>query len=211
MKFNNAYDGIRKIYTAGILTLIGAVVLLASAILALILDKSANISTDLIGIILIALGLFGSVILLVIAYIINIIGVRKAALDENGFKAALLFIMAGIVLAILSGVFNSENSPAADGIFTILRDVNELAVIAFIIQGVRNLADRKNNGSVSRDGQKLLLTALICYALTLIAHVIGFFPLLSEHIITAVTAALSLIVTILYLNYLKKALKMLER
>jgi len=210
MKFNNAYEGIRKIYTAGILTLVGGVVMLISAVLTLILGAS-NASSDLIGIILLVLGILGSVALLVVAYIINIVGVKKAALDETGFKAALLFIIAGIALSALSGVFNSANSPVADGIFTILRDINQLAVIAFIIQGIRNIADRKNNGSVSKEGQKLLLIALICYALTLIAHVVGFFPLLNEHIITIVAAVLNLFVTIVYLNYLKKALKMLER
>lgn len=213
MNFSNAKEGIKKIYSAGLLTLIGLILMLTSPVLLLLFNVSGS-GNDIggwVALVTMILGILGGVVLLIISFVIEIIGVRKASKDENGFKAALLFIVAGIALAVLGGIFRADTYPVPNSIIAILSEINSFAVIAFIIQSVRNIADRKNNGEMSRSGQKLLLIAMIIYGLIIVVRIIGFFPLLDQNIISIIVTLLSLCVTVLYLNYLKKALKMLDR
>ena len=207
MKYKNAYDGIKLIYLSEVLTLIGALTLVASALLTLLLG--ADEVADVIALVTMLLSLVGGLVLMLVAYILSIVGIVKGSRDEDGFRAALLFVLFGILLSVLSAVFNASANPVLNGIFTVLGDVARFAVTIFIIQAIRNIADRRNNGAVSEHGRRLLLIALIITALTLAAHVLGFFPLIVPAILSLAAAVLSIVMDIAYLVYLSKAKKML--
>lgn len=99
MRFPNAAAGVKKIFTAEILALIGAIATVIGTISALIaVAAAANNST---GGTAVAGGasvifLLGAGVLGIIAFIMNIIGINSAAKDEASFKTALICVIVGI-------------------------------------------------------------------------------------------------------------------
>ena len=102
MKFPNAFSGVRKIFSAEIVELIGLLLLAAASIPAVILQSNENVS---LGVAVVAL-VFGiaSAVLLVIGAILNIVGLVKAGKDEANFKTALSYVVISAVLAVASVV-----------------------------------------------------------------------------------------------------------
>ena len=113
MKFPNAAKGVKKIFTAEILSLIGQILAAVSTIAVLIAILTSGITVEslktgngfegLVGFLLIAgiawivMGIF-----MFIAMIIRIVGIAQARRDEDNFTAALVFQIMSIVTTLLT-------------------------------------------------------------------------------------------------------------
>ena len=101
MRFPNALEGVKKIYKAEVIGLIGALFGFVAAILAL-----AGVSAGEDGLGLVAVGgilIIAMAVLLVISFIMNLVGLNKAKPDEENFKNALTMVIIGIIAGILLG------------------------------------------------------------------------------------------------------------
>ena len=213
MKFPNAYAGVKKIFTSEILSIISVAALLVAAIMLLIGAGGAKAGSDTATVVgLGGAGLFsiaGSVIAL-IAFIFQIIGVSNASKDEPAFKTALIFIITGVICAIVAS-FTKDNGNATtlSSIIDTVQNVSNLGVTVFIIQGIRNLADRLNNGAVSAKGATIFKIIIAIYALIIIASIVAIFSLTIAGIIAIIVPILNLIQYIFFLSLLAQAKKML--
>ena len=105
MQFPNALQGVKKIYKAEILSLIAAACIIIAGLLAIVAAAGESL-----GVVVIA-GIFGvaSAVLLIIAFIMNIVGVKRASLDEPAFKTAFYVLIIGIIAGIVMGAFQSNS------------------------------------------------------------------------------------------------------
>ena len=235
MKFENAFRGVKKIFTAEILLIIAACCsIVAGSIFIISIAPAAAASqagtalTDAealfsgIGVLIALIVFLGYLVLTTIAFILHIVGVANASHDDSAFKTALYLSIAAIVLAIVSGIFNPYSGTTINTtneiIYTIANScklICELAATLFIIQGIINLADKLNNNAMVDKGKNIYKVIICIYALILIASVLSTIFRASTFI--AVLAMIMLIVAgvlqiaqyILYLVYLAKAKKML--
>ncbi len=220
MKFPNAAKGVKKIFTAEILNLIGTIVMVIAAIVVAIGAAGAagaqteeGIALALGGGMMVAL-IFIAVymILAIIAYIMNLVGIINASKDETNFKSALIFLIVGIVTTILVAVF--RNNPVVYSMLLSLGNLMNVFVNIFVIAGGVKLADRLNRGDVSTKGTNVLKLIIVVAILSLIASLISSFM---GGMVASVTAAVLFIVGLVlniikyfmylsFLSQLKKAL-----
>ena len=220
MKFPNAAKGVKKIFTAEILNLIGTIVMVIAAIVVAIGAAGAagaqteeGIALALGGGMMVAL-IFIAVymILAIIAYIMNLVGIINASKDETNFKSALIFLIVGIVTMILVAVF--RNNPVVYSMLLSLGNLMNVFVNIFVIAGGVKLADRLNRGDVSTKGTNVLKLIIVVAILSLIASLISSFM---GGMVASVTAAVLFIVGLVlniikyfmylsFLSQLKKAL-----
>ena len=215
MRFPNAAAGVKKIFTSEILSLIagllsviaaiGGVVLAAAATSA---DNSSDAATaaGLTGLGIFAVFGIGAAILLVIAFILKLVGINKAKVDESAFKTAMIFVLVGIVATLIGGFINNDT---VKSIFDIISSVASLCVTLYIIQGIKNLADQLNDGAVSAKGSKIFMLIACIYCIRILASIISLFAPTVAGILELVGAIVSIVQYIIFLTYLSQAKKML--
>ncbi len=215
MKFTNAYQGVKKIFAAEILSLISSIcatVMLALPIVALIAaanNSQGGAFASLGGFAVLAIA---SMVLAIIAFIFKLIGVNKASKDEPSFKIALYLILAGIAVAVVGGIFN--NNTTVTGITSTLGEVVDLGVTVFIIQGIKSLAAKLGDEKMVKKGDTIFKYIIAIYVLVIIAQIVALIlqngaALVVALVVIVITGILEIIQYILYLIYLSKAKKML--
>ena len=217
MKFPSAFDGVKKIYTAEILSLIVSVLVGLAAILGLAGAVAAEAGSDGGALAsfggLAVLGLAASV-LGIISFIMKLVGINRAKLDEGEFQKAFLYVILGIVLSFVSGFFNKK--PLIASIVDIVSSVLKLLVTLYIISGIINLANRLNDRGMAESGRNTLKLYLCAAVLAIIVDLVSTITLgkgLQEiyNILGIVAAVLSIVSYIVYLRYLSKAKYMLAQ
>lgn len=231
MKFPNAAKGIKKIFSAEILHLIGAILMIIAASFAVVglstaaidvnsLPNTQNISELFTGangtaaatLIMIGIGLVGiAFILYFIAFILNLVGYINARHDGNEFMTALVFLLISIVFSAVYG-FTIYNS--IGGVMYSLATLCQTIATIFVIAGVVKLADRLNRGDVGSMGSNILKLLI---TIEVIAFVVSLITTFMGGAVASVTAAILLLVAfilsfikyIMYLIFLAKAKQML--
>lgn len=217
MKFPSAFDGVKKIYTAEILSLIVSVLVGLAAILGLAGAVAAEAGSD--GGALASFGglaVFGlaASVLGIISFIMKLVGINRAKLDEGEFQKAFLYVILGIVLSFVSGFFNEK--PLIASIVDVVSSVLRLLVTLYIISGIINLANRLNDRGMAESGRTTLKLYLCAAVLAIIVDLVSTITLgkgLQEiyNILGIVAAVLSIVSYIFYLRYLSKAKYMLAQ
>lgn len=211
MKFNNAYEGVKKIFTAEILALIAAAATLITVLAAIGTIGASSVGGAVAGLGFTAIFAIAAAIIAVIGFIMQIIGVNKASLDETSFKIALYLIIGGIIVSLIGGFINNGT---VKSIFNILGDVINLAITIYIIQGIKNLAAKLNNNEMIAKGDNLFKIILAIYVIMIIARIItlisgGTTASVIAVVFAIIAGILSIIQYVFYLLYLKSAKEML--
>lgn len=215
MKFTNAFEGVKKIFAAEILALIASVcgtIALALPVVALVAaanQSGGGTAASLGGLVVVGIA---TVVLSIIAFIFKLIGVNKASKDEPAFKIAFYMILAGIVVSVLTGIFSSNSTVSS--IMTALGEIVNLAVTVYIIQGIKNLAQRLGDDKMVKSGDTLFKYIIAIYILVIIAQIVIMIlqngaAVVVALVIIVISGILEIIQYILYIRYLAKAKKML--
>ena len=215
MKFPNAAQGVKKIFTAEILAIIAAGCTLIGGIMIVIAAASAGGGSKggaVAGLAGTAIFMIAAAIISLISFIMNIIGINNASKDEPSFKTAFYCVLVGIVASIVAGIFSGNS--VVNAIFTLVGNISSLAVTVFVITGIIKLADQLNNGEVSAKGNNQLKLIVAIYALSIIASLIvmilgGYSASVVAAVIYVIAMILNVIQIILYLSFLNKAKQML--
>ena len=210
MKFPNAFAGVKKLFTAEILTLIAGACALFTSLFAITTIGAVGEGSGT-GV-LAGLGgtaIFGiaTAVLAILGFIFMMIGLSTAGKDEPYFKTAFIFAIVGVVAtalgAFVPGVFGE--------IIKIVSRVSEIFVTFYAIYGIINVATKLGDEALVKKG-KAIITMIICvYVLVLIAQI------LSEFVFTAATvgavvcsilaSVLAIVEYIIYLTLLARAKK----
>ena len=222
MKFPNAANGVKKIFTAEILSLISGIcmfVMIVLLVVALAAAKAVSGGADGAAAGAVASGAgtlvfgIGSGVLAIIAFILNIVGISKASKDEESFRMALFAVIGGIILSVIGTAFNNVNGYVSS-IMQALQVVADLLVLLYVIQGIRYLSLKLNRPDIDQKGQNLFKIIFIVLVLQFIARIVviifgGMAASITAAILALIAVILSVIEYILYLAFLAKAKKML--
>ena len=215
--YPNAYNGIKKIFTAEVLSLISALIGVFAAIVAVVGLQHVDAGAEDIGSASAFVGgglvLIISGIVAIVAFILKIVGVSNAAVDEPNFKKASSWILAGIVCSIAT-------SMTTDGTLlhlaaSVLYTVCQLYVTMYVIDGVCSLAEKIGRTDFAQKGAKLKNIIIGIYVISLVLTVISKFVSGSDTmtVIAGVLAVIALIAMVIayfmYLNLLSRAKQML--
>lgn len=213
MKFANAYKGLKTLKMAEVLNIIGlsaaALIILVSIVVMGGIGSRADLSTQDVanamgGSLILLVGGFVSVALAVIAYILQIIGINEAKTDDEGFDNALMFVIGGIVVSLISG--------GASGWFgvvmSIASKVLSVIVTLCIISGIRSTAKRLGNTEVENKGRTVNIIVIVLAVIAIALSVAGSFIPSFEMLLVFVTGCFNVAKSAVFLAYLSSAVKM---
>lgn len=216
--FPNAHNGVKKIYTAEILSLIVAILLAAAAVASLFAESlaesgraEAEAATAGAAGSFLLLALAGGVLAL-IAFILNLVGIISAMKDEPTFKNALIFTIIGIAASVLASSFSKNETVSS--FIQILVNFSELFVSLYVVQGIMALATRMNNSDMVERGNKVRWWLVITFAVPSLVRLISAVLMLKNAeavagVLSLIAAVLTLVAYFIYLGYLARAKKML--
>ena len=215
MANENARKGICRIYNAEILSIIAAIISIVATVLMTLFGiaiksdgQSVNIN-DVISVITLIIG----IVIAIVAFFLNLTGIRRASEDEPAFSSALIALILQIVFSVLGSVL-SKNSIAE--FLGIAESVCEILVTYFVICGCINLAKRLNKEDVATYGKETIRMIFIVWIAGIILDLIG--GILGKggtvgSIISAIlgiAALVCMIITyIMYLRLLRKTINIL--
>ncbi len=114
MRFPNAYQGVKKLFTSEILNIIAGFLLFIGAIAAVIAgagvasaaNQDALTGTQTAAILgggaITAVFMVGGFVISIIAYIMMIVGLNNARKDDSNFNNAFIFVFVSLGLSVLS-------------------------------------------------------------------------------------------------------------
>lgn len=216
MRFPNAEKGVKKIFTAEILGLLSAICLVAAAVTREVVGALTKAS----GTIIIVATVTGiaALLLMLLSYVLNIVGISQASKDEDAFRISLYVAIFGIVFSLLSGFLGNafEGNAYAQRIISVIPDLVNLCMMVYVVIGIRNLAVQLSDPVMEGKGQNILRTVFV---MEIIIFVVRAFSGMIQTDAAAMIAIaclgfagiLSIVTYVLYLAYLSKARKMLAR
>lgn len=220
MKFPNAYQGVKKIFTAEILSLIGSACMIIFAIFGIVAVIGASAAFEEVTI---AGGLGAMVFVLaggvlsLIGLIFLLIGTKRASADEPLFGQAFMFVLCSLILTVVSTIISMIWTVGIwDNLSTTIANIFSLIATIYIINGIQKLANQLNRPDMVAKGNTYMTLMIIFYIVQIIVRVIPVFFGVNAATSTVVgilslaAEILALIVFILYLILLGKAKKMLR-
>ena len=212
MKFPNAYNGVKKIYTAEILYLIGIIFSVIAVIAAFVAAGAIEIGEDAISAGSVGtMAVFGLIagVLLIVGFIIYLVGLNNGKKDEPLFKTALMFVLAAIVITLIG----SFTKGTVSKLFSDLSSVASILITYYVIRAIISLADKLNNAEVAQKGKRVINLIFTVFILSFVASILGHFALTgtASAIISIVATILSLIQCFIYLSFLSRAKRMLAQ
>ena len=216
MKFPNAAKGISKIFTSEILALIAAIATGVATILAVVMYASAKTNSTAgatasgIGTLVLVLG---ASVLLVIALILQIVGVVQTSKDEDSFKMIIYLTIFTLIVAVVAAIFSRVTF--LNNIANAVSAIGSFVTTLLIILGIGNLGVQVGNDEVidkcSSQFKLILGIGIVALLARFFCIFLPTIPAQGIVIALAVVAlVLSVIQYILYLSLLSKAKKMLN-
>ena len=219
MEFENARKGIKRIFTAEILSLLAMVCGFGAAFAQQMMNGEtvpANGTINLDPSSPVIMGLSVAVLALsLISFIMHLTGISRASKDEPKFKKALLWVVIGIVLGSVNSSFHLEEA-VSTGV-DMAKTLSELLVKCFIISGVMSVAEQMNRPGLKFLGNKALVWAVLAQMVSLGLKGVSIWygvkggnPVVADFIPVAalmlvVSLVFDLIAYIVYLRFLKTA------
>ena len=219
MKYPNAYSGVGKLLTSQylfigglLLSVVSFVIIFFSGIISA--DSGLNVEALIKSIkpggqfpIFPLIVMFAGLALFLASGIFYLIGVIKAMKDEASYKIALGFIIAGLVLSGIN--YFVSGMIVLRVILNILTAFADFVVAIYLIQGIRVISDKLNNGEVNSKGTKTFKLMIPIYLLILVSSLVSIFVPSISLIASIVNALLTLTVSVLLIGLFSKAKKML--
>lgn len=213
MKYPNAHNGVKKLFTAEILALIGTVALAIAAFAALVTVGAAEMDEQTVGAaslgVAAVFGIAGGV-LAIIAFILQIVGLNAGGKDEPLFKTALSFAVCGVVVQALASFVSSEFIQRFANTFV---PVANVLLVYYVISAISNLAKKLGDNGMVQKAKTVITITYVAYGVQILAQVLSQFVVTGKaaDVIELVGYGLEIVQVIVYLSYLSKARKMLAK
>ena len=214
MSYENARNGIGKVFTSQILAIIAAVCTLIAGIMAALLIGAAS-AESAGGAVASGIGVtvftIGSYVLILIAFILELVGLNKAGKDSEQLKKAFTITIVSIVVELVIAIITSLTGGVAwvKQIGDIVATILTLLVTYNVLYGCAGLKPELTDKANSV--WKMYLIVII---LSIILAVLG--AILGAVGITATSAVITMVLLVIdfildivsyfmYLGFLKKA------
>ena len=213
MTLRNTYDGLKTLKAAEVLNTVGlsiaGLIVLISMISSGSIGSRDSISSQELaqamggGAMFITLG-FGTVILALIAYIMQIVGVNKAKTEDASFDNALMYIIGGIIVSVIDSFAGGWFA----ALLSIATKVLSLLVVLCIINGVRNIAVKLENAEMDKKGGMIYIVMIVLSVLAIAFGMLDSMIPSMELLLTFVAGCFNIAKSVVFLTYLSKAVKM---
>ena len=215
MRYPNADKGIKKIYLAEVLGILAAVLAIVLVFMVAARNVNANMSgeeiaqaieTAKIGGPVVVFGIF-MMLLVLAAYILNLIGISNAAKDEDGFKRALWVLLASMAFGIVAAILESSNAKVANWL-KVPSTLFELVVIIYVLEGIGNLArnlGKRDIADLSAQCKTWMMCALMLSAVAEIFVALGTTGTALNTASGVAAALLEIVAYVFYLRVLNRA------
>lgn len=216
MRYPFAKIGVLNVLAAEIVSLICATSAIASSILQSV-DPSSQGTASTVAASLTLVNVIG----LILAYILQLIGLGQAGKDDNYFKIAFYIVISSVVLTATSAVLSVVGVPSlVVTIIDTIRDISGVFVIIYTLTGISTIAGALDNEELELKGRSLIYWISVLFffsiVLTLVPQIIAQFItpgdgfIIAMFIITAFGTIAEFVVYILCLIYFFKSSKMLN-
>ncbi|MBQ6152613.1 MAG: hypothetical protein IJJ15_02570 [Ruminococcus sp.] len=221
MRFLYAAKGVKKIFSAEILSLIAKLaggVVMALVIILGISANTENYESAGVTLIVMAICAIAALVLMIVGGIMNIVGYIQAAVDEPGFSRAVVCTIFSIIFYALGTLFQGLDgalSWVSSGSL-VVSQILRLMVTIFAIGGLMNLSEKYNREDMVNKGRNILRVLCAIYAVSCVAIIMKeMFVDDATNMILVTILAISVVVLILieyilYLSYLSKVKKVLN-
>ncbi|MBQ1601590.1 MAG: hypothetical protein II083_05210 [Ruminococcus sp.] len=219
MRFPNACKGLKKIFFAELISLIALVPYAVSLVLVQFLpeDINKNNAEILPAEVVVTILSILSLVMMTVAYVLNVIGYVTASKDNESFKKAMLLTIAGMVLTVVSGIMeNANGNPILTNTFDSMENILDLLITLMTISGIVTLSVTYGDLRMVESGKALFKFLFAIYLPTLIAYVFVYLlrntrsAAILAVTVTFISFALNTVYSLLYLRYLYRAVNMLE-
>ena len=219
MRFPNACKGLKKIFFAELISLIALVPYAVSLVLIQFLPEEIdkNNAEILPAEVVVTILSILSLVMMTVAYVLNVIGYVTASKDNESFKKAMLLTIAGMVLTVVSGIMeNANGNPILTNTFDSMENILDLLITLMTISGIVTLSVTYGDLRMVESGKALFKFLFAIYLPTLIAYVFVYLLRNTRSAaflavtVTFISFALNTVYSLLYLRYLYRAVNMLE-
>ena len=211
MRFPSAYHGVKKLFIGELLQILVAALGIAVAVLASVNQQNPN---DVIAGVLAGVGI-GTLVILLIAAIIQFIGFIQASRDDGNFKVSLWLIILSLILTVTAQILGGLNINATIAISAIevVTNIANVLVLLYMLYGIVALAAKLGNGLMAGRGRMLVWAVVIMFVFTTAFAILSrYIP--SQEVVTTFSIVAAVIETIIYILiviYLGAATRMLSR
>jgi len=213
MNFPNAGKGIGRIYLSEMLKICAAIAMIGFFVVLAVnqvdLEHLETAADSVTAPALVLAG--GSLVLMVIALILNLVGLIGCSKDDSNFRIALWATLGGLAVSALRIVFQTRNLVVNDWLDVCMR-ILELFASYYILTGVISLAQQMNSGTLSALAGKA--RSYLCYAFIVTALVELLDAILRnptvDRLLGIMAAVLGIVAYVIMLRVLSEAKKALN-
>ncbi len=168
VKYPNAASGIKKVFLAKMIGVIGSVLAFIPFI-----------------------GAFLALVCAIAATIFNVWGIIEASKDHDGYQTALVFTIAGLVFTLINTFIDSS---AVSDVLNFAENVMDIAVLYYICKSTGDLLRDMKNYGLANKGDHVWNINKTCLVIMAVCLVVAFIPIVN--ILAAFTSLVVLGVTI---------------
>ena len=213
MTYPDAYDGVKKIFTAQILALIGTGCTVFGALIGGVGLVFGSLASGIGGGVIVV----ASFVLAILALVLTLIGLNRASRDEEIFRKAFIWSLVSLIVSVIGDLLSlfGVGGSVLENVFDLLTLIFGIVVIAYIFKGIESLAYRLARNDVATSGHNVLVLLYIAYGVTIFCRLMALISLSSPGVLSilgiiSLLAGIAMIVGyILYLVHLNKAKNML--
>lgn len=213
--YENAKNGIGKIFTAQVLAILGVICTFVAAIFAAVTATavSENLSGGALGgSIGLALFTLASVVFLVLAYILELVGLNKAGKDEPLIKKAFVAAIFGLILSIVLGTLATATTISwLIDVKDICNFIISLIIVHHVTYGVANICPSISDKAMNvwKVYMATIILAVVVNIVTVVLSLLGLYTssAILVLVFAIVDAILQLVAYVMFVSFLGRAKK----
>ena len=192
MTLPNAHKGVKKVFIAEILQIIGTALMIFGFVSVIGGAQAYTEGGADAAVGAIAMGGMFTLIatcLAIVALVLNLVGLKQASKDEpDRMGKAFMCAVITLILSVIVAICQNMNWGAA-GFFNVLTSLAQMCTIIFTIMGVSEVTQNIAREDVADMGPKILVISVIAIVASIIAGIVG-------NVIGGVAAIIALVLMI---------------
>ena len=217
MKFPNTFKGIKKIWIAEMLMLLAAVLSIVLVFViagnSVVIDDAVVVNTEAVKTPTAIIGI-GAAVIILVAFLLNLIGIINCRKDDKTFLNALFATLLGVVCGIINAIWG-ESKPRLGSWMEFVMVMESCYASYYVLTGVSKLSeaypDEATKKLVDKSRNWLLGSFSLSAGLKLIVDIFNIQDGTPKTIMAIVAVLAEIVSYVIYLMALNKSKKMLAK
>lgn len=217
MKFPNTFKGIKKIWIAEMLMLLAAVLSIVLVFViagnSVVIDDAVVVNTEAVKTPTAIIGI-GAAVIILVAFLLNLIGIINCRKDDKNFINALFATLLGVVCGVVNAIWG-ESNPRLGSWMEFVMVMESCYASYYVLTGVSNLSeaypDEATKKLVDKSRNWLLGSFSLSAGLKLIVDIFNIQDGTPKTIMAIVAVLAEIVSYVIYLMALNKSKKMLAK